>query len=115
MNIEDQKVKLLTEQKELEIDLNSLGRKAEGDSWIVVPDVGDGTHADPVDNADVTEDFEEKVARLNVLEKQHAQVLKALFAIENNTYGICEVSGEKIPEDRMIANPSATTTVEHTK
>ncbi|MCI5051467.1 MAG: TraR/DksA C4-type zinc finger protein [Candidatus Pacebacteria bacterium] len=113
MNIDDQKAKLLKEKDELEKDLDNLGKRDENGGWYVIPDEDDGTHADPIDNADVVEDFEEKVARLNVLEAQHTQVSKALAAIENGSYGICEVSGEKISEERLLANPSATTTIEH--
>lgn len=115
INIEEQKIKLQKEQLELVHDLDLIGNKTTDGSWMVVPDADDGTHADPIDNADSTEDYEEKIARLNVLEAQHAQVKKALDAISNNTYGICEISGEKIPENRLLANPSATTLVEYAK
>lgn len=113
MNIEEQKATLIAEKEALEKDLNALGVIGEDGSWMVIPDTGDGTHADPIDNADVTEDFEEKIARLNVLEAQHSQVTKALAAIENGTYGICEVSGEAISEARLTANPSSTTCIKH--
>ena len=115
MNIEEQKNHLLTEQQELEEELSSLGRKVndQGD-WIAVPDVSDGTLADPIDNADITEDFEEKIAVLKVLEKRHAQVKKALTSIEEGTYGTCSEGGEEINEDRLKANPSATTCINHT-
>jgi RNA polymerase-binding transcription factor DksA len=115
INIDTQKELLLEERKQLEKDLNALGMLDENGGWSVRPDEGDGTHADPVDNADATEDFEEKIARLNVLEKQHVQIGRALNSINAGTYGVCEVSGEQIPEERLDANPSATTTVEHAK
>jgi RNA polymerase-binding transcription factor DksA len=115
INIEKQKTRLLTKQQELVEELNHIGIKSPDGSWMVIPDKDDGTHADSVDNADTTEDFEEKIVRLNVLEIQHAQVQKALGAISMGTYGVCEVSGEQIPEDRLLANPSATTTVTHAK
>ena len=113
MNTAEQKTKLVAEREAIENDLNNLGNKTSDGSWMVVPDAGDGTHADSIDNADITEDFEEKVARLNVLEAQHAQILKALTAIENGTYGTCEVSGELIDEKRLMANPSSTTCINH--
>lgn len=113
INIDEQKKKLLSEHEELVKDLDRLGIRGNDGSWSVHPDSDDGTHADPIDNADITEDFEEKIARLNVLEKQYIQVEKALSAIDTGTYGICEISGDAIPEDRLMANPSATTTVEH--
>lgn len=113
INIEEQKTKLLNEQLQLTKDLDTIGNRTEDGSWMVVPDIDDGTHADSIDNADITEDYEEKIARLNVLEHRYAQVQKALSAITNDSYGICEVSGEQIPESRLRANPSATTLVEH--
>ncbi len=115
INIDEQKAKLLEEKSTLENDLDALGVRDDNGGWSVRPDEGDGTHADPIDNADATEDFEEKIARLNVLEKQYAQVNRALSAIDAGTYGTCEVSGEPIPEARLMANPSSTTTVEHAK
>ncbi len=113
INIEEQKAKLIEEQKALENDLHTLGHQTEDGSWMVTPDEGDGTTADSIDNADITEDFEEKIARLNVLETQYEQVKKALSAIAAGTYGICEISGEKISEERLMANPSATTSIHH--
>ena len=115
MNISQQKELLLQEKTRLESELNALGQRGTDGSWIVVPSESDGTLADPIDNADLTEEFEEKVARLNVLEAQYAQMEKALRAIENGSYGVCEVSGEAIPEARLRAYPAATTTAEHSK
>jgi RNA polymerase-binding protein DksA len=113
MNIEEQKQQLLETQKELDEQLTSLGRKISDDGdWIAVPDESDGTLADPVDNADITEDFEEKIAVLKVLEERYAQVQKALDAIEAGTYGICENTGKPISEERLKANPSATTCID---
>ncbi len=114
MNTELYKERLLAEQAEIELELNHLGHKVPGqDDWIARPDAGDGEHADPVDNADITEDYEEKLAILKVLEERHAQVKKALAAIEAGTYGICELSGKPISQERLEANPSATTCIEY--
>lgn len=113
MNIDEQKNILLQKKTDLEGDLDALGERGADGTWMVRPDESDGSLADEVDNADITEDYEEKIARLNVLEQQYLQIQKALSAIENGTYGVCEISGEKIPEARLVANPSATTTVEN--
>lgn len=113
MNIDKQKELLLSMKAEIEEELSGLGRKVANGDWIAVPDEGDGSTADPIDNADITEDYEEKIAVLKVLEQQYVQVNKALNAIEEGTYGICEVSGEKISEARLMANPAATTCVDH--
>ncbi|MCA9353010.1 TraR/DksA C4-type zinc finger protein [Patescibacteria group bacterium] len=113
INIEKQRVLLEDARQKLENELNVLGRRSADGGWMVIPDEGDGNHADPVDNADVAEDFEEKIARLNVLETQHAQIVKALAAMDNGTYGVCDIGGEKIPEKRLKAYPAATTCVDH--
>lgn len=113
MNIQEQEKKLRKEQQDLEEKLNNIGRKTDAGDWMVVPDEGDDSTADPIDNADITEDYEEKLARFNLLEKEYQQIQKALTAIEKGTYGICEISGKKIPEDRLMANPSATTLQEY--
>lgn len=36
----------------------------------------------------------------------------ALIRIENNTYGICRITGKLIPKERLMIVPHATTTVE---
>ena len=48
------------------------------------------------------------------LEVRLEQVNKALEKIENDTYGTCEKCGTDIPEERLKANPAATTCIEHT-
>lgn len=114
MNIDQQKQKLILEKEVIEKDLNALGREL-GDSgdWIVVADNRSEEHADPLDEANITEELESDIAVLNVLEQRHTQVEKALLAIEEDKYGICDVDGCKIPEDRLMANPSATTCIDH--
>ena len=51
------------------------------------------------------------------LEENSEQVLEqidaALARIEAGTYGICEVGGEPIPEERLEARPWATLCIDH--
>lgn len=113
MNIEEQKKTLLENKASLEEELSSLGRElSEGGDWVVVPNKQQDNYADPLDEAEVTEELEEDLAVLQVLEAQYQQVQKALKAIEEGTYGICEVTGKNISEERLRANPSATTSLE---
>ena len=63
MNIDEQKAKLLQEQTNLENDLDLLGPRDLNGGWSVRPDEDDGTHADPIDNADMTEDFEKPTTK----------------------------------------------------
>ncbi|MED4652179.1 MULTISPECIES: yteA family sporulation protein [Bacillus] len=46
--------------------------------------------------------------------KQLQDTKHALQKIEAGTYGVCEVSGEEIPLERLEAMPTATTCIEHT-
>lgn len=114
MNIEQQKKQLIQTKKEITEELNGLGRKiSDNGDWIALPDQGDGTTADTVDNADITEDYEEKIAVLKILEERYHTVDRALEAIEDGTYGICKKCKENIDEKRLEANPSATTCINH--
>ena len=114
MNKDEQKQKLVSELETIEKDLNGLGRELnESGDWVATVDDSKDEHIDPGDDANITEELEGEIAVLNVLEQRHEQVLKALSALENGAYGICEVCGEKISDARLEANPSATTCVEH--
>jgi len=112
-NTDKQRDILLQQLVNIEEDLDALGVRDEKGDWMVRPDEGDGTKADPIDNADITEDFEEKVARLDVLERQYTQIKQAIDAIDAGTYGICEVCDGKIAEKRLAAYPAATTCIDH--
>ncbi len=114
MNIEEQKEKLLNELKEIERDLNALGREInEQGDWVAKIENPEEEHADPLDEATLTEEVENEIALLEVLEARHTQVVKALEYLKKGSYGICEVCGVKIEEARLEANPSATTCIEH--
>ena len=55
----------------------------------------------------------EEAARLAERQRKFIQHLQAaLVRIENKTYGVCRVTGQLIPKDRLRAVPHATTTVE---
>ncbi len=115
MKQDDVKNILLSKKADLEKELASLGRvldKNTGD-WIVNPILGDGDRADDLDNANLTEEYEENVAVFSVLEERYGQINKALAALEEGTYGICEVEGCPISKERLEANPAATTCIKH--
>jgi DnaK suppressor protein len=60
-----------------------------------------------------TDDFDRTIS-LEVTTKEYQllrQIERALEKIEDNTYGICDVSGEEIPLARLEAVPYATMTV----
>lgn len=69
--------------------------------------------ADPNDVADRTEEYNVRRAQLGELEERWNDVRLALKKIKEGTYGICEVSGEPIEEDRLEVNPAARTCKAH--
>lgn len=115
INIQNFKEKLSEELKNLENQLGTVGRKnpdnpsdweaTEGD---VVTDT-----AEEGDVAEGIEQYQNNRAILNQLEIRLNDVKNALTKIESGKYGICEVGGEEIEEDRLEANPAATTCKMH--
>ena len=69
--------------------------------------------ADANEAADKIEEFEENQAIDAGLTARYNDIKAALGKIEDGTYGVCEVSGEPIEEDRLEANPAARTCKAH--
>jgi DnaK suppressor protein len=60
-----------------------------------------------------TDDFD-RIISLEVTNKEYTilrQIERALEKIDDNTYGICDITGEEIPLARLEAVPYATMTV----
>jgi RNA polymerase-binding transcription factor DksA len=110
--------KLLEAEKDkLLKELATVGRKnpeAPGDWEATATDL-DSDSADENETADEIEEYEGNSAILKQLETQLQDVDKALTKIKTNTYGKCSVCDTEIPEERLLANPAATTCIEHTK
>ncbi len=67
----------------------------------------------PADMATELYEREKDFGLIELWHKQLEDTKHALQKIEAGTYGICEVSGEEIPFERLEAMPTATTCVEH--
>lgn len=109
------KKKLLEEKSLLEKQFAEIGIKdKETGDWEATPEASDH-QADDNDLADKFEDYEERNATLNSLEPRLREIDEALAKIESNdtSYGTCSVCGKDIEEDRLDANPAATTCKEH--
>jgi RNA polymerase-binding transcription factor DksA len=108
------KDKLEKEKVLLHTELADLGRivnKETGDWEPVPPETVE--ESDENDLADKFEEYENKSAMLETLEPKLREVEKALEKIEKGTYGTCEICGKEIEHDRLEANPSAKTCIEH--
>lgn len=120
MNQEQIKKYRLQIKKELnsvEAELKTVGRKNPDNpaDWEPVPDKMDISPADDNEMADNIEAFEENTAILKQLEIRFNELKDALKRIADGKYGICEVGGEVIEEERLDANPAATTCKKHMK
>lgn len=111
------KEKLEAEKILLEEELNSVGKMNPDNpsDWDATSGEIDTDSADENEVADKFEELEENKVILNQLEPQLREVNAALERINNNTYGICEISGEPIERERLEANPSARTSIKHMK
>lgn len=112
------KQKLEDELGTLEKELGHLGRKnfkvVDGvTDWEGKPADLDIDTADDSELADKIEEYEENTAVLKNLEIKYNEVQRALKKIEDGKYGVCEVGGEPIEEDRLEANPAAQTCKSH--
>jgi RNA polymerase-binding transcription factor DksA len=116
MNLDIQHFKTLLENEKqtLERDLGELAQKTDpsGVVWDAVSKEDEDT-ADRDDVASAIESLENNEGTISILETQLHEVNLALEKIEKGTYGICEVSGEEIEQDRLEANPSARTSKKH--
>jgi RNA polymerase-binding transcription factor DksA len=114
MNTNHFKGKLETEQAQLEEELGAIARfNDETNVWEATPDQDMMGEIDDNDAADRFEDFEARSSMVSTLQARLTDVKDALKKIEAGTYGICEVSGEKIEEARLEANPAARTSMSH--
>ena len=114
MNTDPYKARLLEEKATLEANLSTVGRKNPHNpkDWEPVPSQV-GMEADENDQAENLESYAENTAILNDLEIRYNAVLSALSRIEEGKYGVCSVGEEKIEEDRLDADPAATTCKAH--
>lgn len=114
MNTKPYKARLLEEKETLEGSLSSIGRRNPHNpsDWEAVASEK-GMESDQNDQAENLESYAENTAILSDLEIRYNSVLSALARIEEGTYGVCSVSGEKIEEARLGADPAATTCKAH--
>lgn len=99
-------------KKDLEDMRRQLTRMLLGSSQeIKKPDESTGYSQHQADQG--TDDFDRTIS-LEVTGKEYEilrQVERALEKINENTYGVCDITGEEIPKARLEAVPYATMTV----
>lgn len=103
--VEEFKTRLLQMRRQLTHTLEGTTREVKR------PDEATGYSQHQADQG--TDDFDRTIS-LEVTTKEYKllrQIERALEKIEENSYGICDVSGEEIPIARLEAVPYATMTV----
>lgn len=96
-------------------ELQTLGvlNPKNAQDWVPTSVDTDEGEADENVSADRAEALEERTATLADFEARYNAVRSALERISAGTYGACEVCGEAIEEERLLANPSARTCKAH--
>ncbi len=109
------KEKLEEELILVEKELNEVGRINPDNraDWEAEPSDFSSNTADESELADRIEEYENNTAVLKDLEIRYNDIKDALNKIKEGKYGICEVCGEQIEEERLIANQSARTCKAH--
>lgn len=99
-------------KKKLEEMRNQLTHTLKGSTAEVkTPDEATGYSQHQADQG--TDDFDRTIS-LEVTSREYhilRQIERALEKIDENTYGICDITGEEIPLARLEAVPYATMTV----
>jgi RNA polymerase-binding transcription factor DksA len=110
--------RLLEEKKVVLNELRESGADVGEDGhhrWEAkVADI-DTVRSDVSDVADRLETYEENTATTRRLNDRLLQIDAALERIDAGTFGICEVGGKEIEDERLKANPAATTCKKHLK
>ena len=108
--IEEISQKLLAMKEELEKKLGQFDHKKEDNTLPdgTYPEYGD----DDDDNVHEIEEFIVNKSVKDSYEKEFRDVINALERLENDTYGICKYTGDKIDEKRLLARPTSNSSVE---
>lgn len=115
MDITTYKNKLTEELESLTDTLSELGihNPQVPEDWIATPPTDDQSEADENIAADRHEDWIERRGEVAELETRYNNIMRALQKIEAGTYGTCEIGGEEIESDRLMAYPAARTCKKH--
>ena len=102
--------RLEAEEKQLRHELQLTARQEKGDFKAKYPEYG--RHED--ENADEIADYTARAGTVEATETRLENVTAALAHVDEGTYGLT-VNGDLIPQERLSANPAATTLIPKTK
>lgn len=108
------KKRLLDELQRVENELKNLGwQDPETGDWEATGGDIDHSATESDELADRQEEYGENRAEIDEIEIHWRNIKRALRKIEEGTFGICEISGDEIEEDRLEVSPSARTCKAH--
>jgi RNA polymerase-binding transcription factor DksA len=115
-NATEFKEELLLEKKSLEEQLATIAQPSAGNpaEWEAIQRDTD-QEADPSDQADHLDEYQENRAVVDVLNARHREIITALDKIDTGTYGMCEVCNAPIEHERLEAESTASTCMAHMK
>ena len=115
MNTDRFKQKLEEEQQTIEAELATVGRPNpdKPGQWQATAGGFDAVAEEPEEQAQKFGEEENNEAIVAALQARLADITRALGKLTDGTYGVCEVSGEPIEEDRLEVNPAARTCKAH--
>lgn len=111
------KTKLEEEKARLEKLLSKIAEKnpQNPEDWETKSEELNIMPSDQSEVADVLEEYGNAAAMETEMEQQLNKVKAALKRIKDGKYGICKIKSCKIEEERLKADPTAETCMEHTK
>lgn len=103
MDVEVARQRLQQRLAELTASARTLRAEHAGES-------GEISHVDQhqADYGTDLSDYEREQAVIGVVDEERAAVQAALRRCDEGTYGVCEVCGQPIPDERLEARPEAT-------
>lgn len=108
------KTTIEAELTQLRSDLETIAVfNPETGDWNAKPEPETIGNADPTDEADAVEEWNERRALMPQLEIRYRNLQRALDKFQTGTYGVCEISGNQIEIERLEANPAARTDIAH--
>ncbi len=108
------KKRLEEELRAAEGELKGLGWKnPTTGEWEATGGDIDQTATEQDELGDRMEEYGENRAEIDEIEIRWKDIKRALQKIDEGVFGVCEISGEDIEEERLEANPSARTCKQH--
>lgn len=105
--LEQERVKIIFQLKKF------ARRSPKNNDWEIKPVYANIQESEDGEISDKFRNMERDLEVEKTLEVSLNEVDSALSKIEKGTYGICEKLGEEISEERLKANPTAKTCIEH--